>query len=269
MIAEKIQLLGKGLYKDIPDELTLKSIPTVSELDYVGSEDFEATMLDKILPSAVEEKINFHQLLEIDFTWVCRCLRFLNYGPYFTTPSLFCKKCGQVGANGVMVDLRTIGCKTLPEGFTNDVVIKKDEFLDFDKDVHLKLLTIQERINAFKDPLFMKDGKLNREFARLCYSISSIGSEHDVTPINAKVAIEQKFSRPDYLILLETSKELTDYGLRAGGSATCPVCGSEAAYIALVDDRFLRPSVGDIKAGRNDRHARYEEVASGSSSATV
>lgn len=31
-------------------------MPTISELDYVGSEDFEATMLDKILPSAVEEK---------------------------------------------------------------------------------------------------------------------------------------------------------------------------------------------------------------------
>ena len=46
MIAEKIELLGKGLYTDIPDQLTLKAIPTVSELDYVGSEDFEAMMTD-------------------------------------------------------------------------------------------------------------------------------------------------------------------------------------------------------------------------------
>ena len=32
-ISEKITLLGKGLYKDIPDVLTLKAIPTASELD--------------------------------------------------------------------------------------------------------------------------------------------------------------------------------------------------------------------------------------------
>ena len=268
MIAEKIELLGKGLYADIPNELTLKALPTVSELDYVGSEDFEATMLDKILPQAVEEKINFHKLLEIDFTWICRCLRFLNYGPYFTTPSLFCNKCGQVGPNS-MVDLRTVGCTPLPKDFKNDIVIKKDDFIDFKGDVHMKLLTIQERINALKDPLFIKDGKLNREFARLCYSITQIGNERNLTPVQVKLHIEQEFSRPDYLILIDMSKELTNYGLRAGGSATCPVCGGNAAFIALVDDRFLRPTMGDIKAGRNDRRARYEEDAAGSETAAV
>ena len=94
MMSEKIELLGKGLYTDIPDELTLTSIPTASELDYVGSEDFEATMLDKILPQAVEEKINFRNLLEIDFQWLCRCLRILNYGPYYTTNAILCSDCG-------------------------------------------------------------------------------------------------------------------------------------------------------------------------------
>lgn len=39
-VSEKIQLLGKGMYKDIPDELTLNAIPTSAELDYVGGEDF-------------------------------------------------------------------------------------------------------------------------------------------------------------------------------------------------------------------------------------
>ena len=49
-ISEKIQLLGKDVYTDIPGELTLKSIPTGSELDYVGAEDFDEVMLTKILP---------------------------------------------------------------------------------------------------------------------------------------------------------------------------------------------------------------------------
>ena len=134
----------------------------------------------------------------------------------------------------------------------------------------MKLLTIQERINAFQDQLFVTGGKVNREFARLCYSITSIGNEKQVTPINVKLAIEQKLSRADYIILADTAKELSNYGLRAGGSTTCPVCGAKnAAYIALVDDRFLRPSVGDLKAGRNDRRARYDENSARSETAAV
>lgn len=266
MIAEKIELLGKGLYADksIPDVLTLKAIPTSSELDYVGAEDFEEVMLDKILPLAVEENINFHNLLEIDFYWLCRCLRFLNYGPYMTTHALYCTgNCGEVRGEA-RVDMRSVGCKPLPEGFTNDVVIKKNEFLDFKGDVHLHLLTIQEKINAFKDSLFKNaQGQTNREFARLCYSISSIGEEKkDVTPVSVKIAIENQISPADYIVLRERSRELTDYGLRAGGSTVCPRCGKMASFIALVDDRFLRPTLGDIKAGRDDRTARAKEDTS-------
>ena len=66
-ITEKIELLGKGLYSDskIPDKLTLKSIPTASELEYVGAEDFDKVMLEKIFPQAIEEKIDFEKLFEI------------------------------------------------------------------------------------------------------------------------------------------------------------------------------------------------------------
>ena len=56
-LSEKVQLLGAGLYKDIPDEITILSIPTASELDYVGGEDFDSTMLDKIFPKAIEENL--------------------------------------------------------------------------------------------------------------------------------------------------------------------------------------------------------------------
>ena len=58
-LSERVQLLGAGLYTDIPDELTLTSIPTVSELDYVGNEDFDKTMLDSILPKAVPKRSTF------------------------------------------------------------------------------------------------------------------------------------------------------------------------------------------------------------------
>ena len=260
MISEKIQLLGKGLYTDIPDELTLTSIPTASELDYVGSEDFEATMLDKILPQAVAEKVNFRNLLEIDFQWICRCLRLLNYGPYHTTNAIFCSECNKTSYGEYRVDLRTIGCKELPEGFVNEIKVSKDSFLDFEGDIILKLPTIQETMNAYKDKAFINEkGRVNRELARMCYMIKSIKGKKNLTPIEIKMMIQKELTSADYIILKDEISNLTDYGLRAGGSTTCPKCNShDAAFIALVDDRFLRPTLGDLRQWKHDRSSRED-----------
>lgn len=258
MISEKIQLLGKGLYDSIPDELTLTSIPTASELDYVGSEDFEATMLDKILPSAVAEKVNFRNLLEIDFQWVCRCLRLINYGPYHTTNTIYCPDCNKTSYGEFRVDLQTIECKELPEGFTNELVVSKDNFLDFKGDIKLKLPTIQDTMNAYKDKAFMNDkGHVNKELARICYMIKSIKGKTSLTPIEIKMVILNELSSADYIILKNEVAQLTDYGLRAGGSTMCPKCQSkDAAFIALVDDRFLRPTLGDLREWKHSRSTR-------------
>lgn len=260
MLSEKIQLLGKGLYTDIPDELTLTSIPTASELDYVGSEDFEATMLDKILPTAVKEQINFRNLLEIDFQWLCRCLRILNYGPYHTTNTIFCPDCGKTSYGEYRVDLQTIECKPLPEGFTNEMIVSKDEFIDFEGDVVLKLPTIQETMNAYKDKAFINEkGRVNRELARMCYMVKSIKGKKNLTPIEIKMMIQKELSSADYIILKDVVSTMTDYGLRAGGSTMCPKCQSkDAAFIALVDDRFLRPTLGDLREWKHNRSSRQD-----------
>ena len=80
-ISEKVELLGGDYYKDsgIPKVLTLTSIPTASELEYVSAEDFDETMISTILPKAVEEDVDFNKLLEVDYQWVLRCLRIINY----------------------------------------------------------------------------------------------------------------------------------------------------------------------------------------------
>jgi len=270
MVSEKVELLGKGLYDEIPDQLTLKSFPTVTELDYVGSENFEQTMLNDIFPKSIEEQVNFHKLLEIDFQWICRCFRFLNYGPYFTTNTFICDNCGPVRVEA-QVDLRTVGCKPLPEGFTNDVVIKKDEFLDYKKDIHLHLLSIQEALNCREDNLFKRpNGETNTELARICYSMHIIGTDKHVTPVTAKLEIEKNMSPADYKILKAKVVELTDYGLRGGGKCECPQCHSQnAAFLALADDRFFRPTVGDLRKGRDDRSLRGVEITPGDKTETV
>lgn len=256
-ISEKITLLGAGLYKDIPDVLTLKAIPTGSELDYVGGEDFNATMLDIILPKSVEEKVNFRNLLEIDFQWICRCLRILNYGPYHTTNAIYCPDCDQVSRGEYQVDLQTVEVKTLPEGFTNAITVSKDEFIDFDGDIVLSLPTIQEAINAGKDQLFVDgNGDINVPLARLCYMIKSIGGKSKLTPIEIKGIIQKKLSSADFLVLKMRATELTDYGLRAGGKTVCPKCSSKnAAFVALVDDRFFRPTLGNLRTWKANRLA--------------
>lgn len=259
-ISETVELLGKGLYTDIPDTLTLTSIPTASELEYVGSEDFERTMLEVIFPVAIKEDVDFKQLLEIDFHWICRCLRILNYGPYFTSNAIYCSHCGSKYGE-YKVNLETIECKPLPEGFVNDIVISKDEFIDFKEDIHIKLPTIQKMMNAEKDPAFkLSSGRLNRVLSRMCYMISEIGARTTLTPVEIKMFLQNELSPADYVILKEKIEELSDYGLRAGGVAQCPECkGTDATFIAIMDDRFFRPTLGDLREWKNSRNGRKDK----------
>ena len=270
-ISEKIELLGKGLYGNIPDVLTLTSIPTASELDYVGAEDFDKTMLDIILPKAIEEKIDFYKLLELDYYWICRCLRILNYGPYFTTNAIFCGDCGKVSYGEYSVDVRSVNVKPIPEGFVNDVVIKKDEFIDFNKDIHLRLPTIADKLNSDKDKAFQDSkGERNSELARICYCITSIGTDNKLSPIEIKWKVENDLSAADYIVLKTRVYELTDYGLRSGGTCGCPKChGKDASFLAMIDDRFFRPTLGDLRNWKQDRNSGNVENILGSKTNNV
>lgn len=260
-ISESVELLGKGLYNNIPDVLTLSSIPTASELETVGNEDFDKTMLDVILPQAVKEDINFYDLLEIDYQWICRCLRLINYGPYHSTNAIFCDDCGSTSYGDYIVNLETVECKTLPPDFVNDIVISKSEFIDFKGDVHVKLPTIQDMLNARKDKAFQSaDGESNTVLARMCYMISSINGKTNLTPPEIKLVIQDQMSSADYKILKGVVQEVADYGLRAAGTAQCPKCGSNnAVFLAFVDDRFFRPSMGALRKWKDDRNKRREE----------
>lgn len=271
MISEKIELLGKGLYSSIPDVLTLKNIPTASELEYVGSEDFDKTMLESILPASIEESVNLDELLEIDYQWICRCLRLLNYGPYYTTNAIFCSECGNTSYGEYQVNLNTIACNPIPAGFVNDIKISKDEFIDFQGDITLKLPTIRQILNAYKDKAFQTaDGKTNRELARMCYMITSIKGKKNLTPVDIKLMIQNNLSAADYVILKDCVNNLTDFGLRAGGTAQCPKCGDKhAAFIALADDKFFRPTVGNLKQWKHDKRSGADKDVSGNTSADV
>ena len=269
MVTERIELLGKGLYDKIPDVLTLRSIPTTSELEYVGADEFDKTMLESVFPVAIAEfeskELNPYDLLELDYRWICRCLRILNYGPFYTTNALFCEDCGKTSHGEYQVNLNTVNCVQFPEGFVNDLTITKDEFIDFDEDVTLKLPTIKEILSAYKDSTFaMKNGDINLELARMCYMIKSIGTSVNLNPVETKVLIQSQFSPADYMLLKDAINKVTDYGLRAGGSTICPKCGSpKGGFIAISDERFFRPTVGDLKMWKQDKHKRVEASKAG------
>lgn len=255
-ITEKIELLGHGLYTDIPDVLTLKSLPTSSELDYVSAEDYQQTMLDKILPKAVEEQIDFYKLLDIDYQWICRCLRMLNYGPFYTTNAIFCPNCGSVNGE-YRVSLENVPWVCLPDGFVNDIVISRDEFIDFNEDIHIHLLTVGEGVELAKDKMF-QDAFGNRDtgLATLCYMIHKIGTSGRLTPVEIRNILLNDLSPADYRILKELSRENTNYGLRVGGECSCPKCNSkDARFFALLDDKFFRPSLGDLREWKHTRGA--------------
>ena len=268
-LSEKITLLGKNLYKDIPDELTLQAIPTASELEYVSAEDFDTVMLEKVLPSAVKEKINFNNLLEMDYYWILRCLRILNYGPYFTTNTIYCPDCG-LSTGEYRANLETVPTIPLPESLTeNDIVIDRNNFISYSDNVHIHLLTIKERMNADKDNFFKdEEGNVNTELSRICYMINQIGTQDGMTPIDVKTFINQKLEPADYLILKAKIKEATDYGLRGGGNVKCPKCGNvEGTFIAYINPRYFRPTLGDLQAWKLDRTERRNKEGSKGTSA--
>ena len=252
MLSEKIELLGTGVYKDIPSTLTVKSINTNTEIDKAGAEDFDKVMLDKILPAAVEEKINFRNLLEIDYEWLLRCLRFVNYGPYYTVNRVLCDECRTVSSTEQEVDLRTVNVNTLPEGFDNHIVISKDDFIEFDGDIEIHLLTIQERINSENDKMFQAEGRKDSELARICYMITKMKGKN-VDPLSAKLTIE-KMIDADYKILKAKIAESTNYGLTISGKCTCPNCKSNNAnFVVFTDAKFFRPTLADLKAWKKSR----------------
>lgn len=263
-LTEQVELLGKGLYTDIPDTLTLKSIPTASELDYVGAEDFDNVMLTKILPQVIEENIDPKQLLEIDYSWILRALRILNYGPYIEVGAIFCDNCDEVSHGQYQVNIESVPVKTLPENFVNSITISKEEFIFFDKDIEIELPTIQKMLNSEKDNQF-KDalGNYNRKFARMCYMIKSIGGE-TLDPVQIRLTLQNKMEPADYAILSERIQELADYGLRAGGSCVCPKCHhKEAAFITFIDEKFFRPTVACLRRWASDRSQREKEKLQG------
>ena len=54
---------------------------------------------------------------------------------------------------------------------------------------------------------------------------------------------------PNCQLVKQFIDDLTDYGLRGGGYCQCPRCHSNnAAFVALADDRFFRPTVGNLSS---------------------
>ena len=162
------------------------------------------------------------------------------------------------------MNLNTVGCIPLPDGFVNEITISRNEFIDYNGDIKLKLPTIRQVLSAYKDKAFKRsDGRTNRELARICYMISSISGKTTFTPVEIKMVIQTELSSADYKILVSTVDELADFGLRAGGSAQCPKCHSkDAAFIALVDDRFFRPTLGNLRTWRDSEDSGRDKDAS-------
>lgn len=251
MLSEKVVLIARDAYSTIPNELNVNAVPTATELEYVGAEDFDKAMVNDVLPKVVDdsEGMDFSELYDFDYDWLCRCLRLKSYGPYFTTNRIFCPDCNDVHRGEYQVDLRSVPITPMPKGFVNDLTVDAEEFIDCKDRISFKLLTVKDKMHIDQDTMFDRsDGTKNLSLARLCYQIKSIGNQKDMTPLDVRQYITKKMSAADYEILKDCVAKLTNFGMHVMGYTACPVCGSKNAYyIALQQDKFFRPSVGDIK----------------------
>lgn len=251
MLSESVVLLGQNMYKTIPNTININAVPTASELEYVGAEDFDRTMVMSIFPKVVDNSdgMDFTELLEIDYDWICRCLRIKSYGPYITTNRIYCNDCNEAHKGDYQVDLRNVGITPLPDNASKVIRIDSDEFLECKDDFELNLLTMNDKLVQQQDSMFdRKDGTRDGALANICYMVKRIGSEEGITPIDVRNYIMNKLSAVDYEILKTIVSEKTNFGLHVMGNVECPVChGKDAYFIALRQDKFFRPSMGDIK----------------------
>jgi len=241
-ISEKLQLLCK--YDNIPSELTISAILTEDELRYVGDESFLDLMLTVILPKVVAEDVDFYKLFEIDFNWICRCLRILSFGPIYTTNSIFCDSCHNTTYGEYKVNLNSVKCIPIPDDTPEIMRVSKHEFIDFDKDIFFKLPTIGEIQNMMKNQLFIrKDTVIDALLGRLCCMITCIGDQVDISDKSILDIFKNKMISADYQILRAIINQMTNFGLESCGKTQCPRCKSiDATFIALPDDRYyVRP----------------------------
>lgn len=238
-ISERVELLST--YTDIPHVLTLSAMSTELELELVSNEDYNATMLDIIFPKLVQGDINFRHLLEIDYQWLCRCLRILSYGSEVTIRSIICDECGSTSQGEYKIDIRLVECKPLPQGFVNNFIIQPESFLDESIGyVSFHLPTVDE-YTKITDSLREFDS--NPMFSRICHVIDSIGNVRFDSPEAVKLFIQDNISAADYQVLCSTVMRMSDYGLKSYGDIVCPKCKKPGAkFLALADDiYFIRP----------------------------
>ena len=96
----------------------------------------------------------------------------------------------------------------------------------------------------------------------MCYMITSIGGQR-LDPVSIRINLQKELDPADYIILQEKISELEDYGLRGGGTTTCPACKSkEAAFIAFTDERLFRPDLACLREWKHDRDRRKSEDVS-------
>ena len=261
-MTEQVSLMGAGLYDGIPDTITISELPTASELDYVAADDFHEVMLTKILPKCIEEDFDPKKLFEFDYYWVLRCLRIMNYGPYVEVGRIFCANCNEYTDGPFQCDVTAVESKPVPPNVRDMLHISRNEFMNFQKDVDLKLLTIQDVLNSRKDKQFQDAlGNHDSSFARLCYEITAIGGI-PADPVSTRTTIKSELSPADYRILQAVSRELLDFGLRSGGKVrhTCTNCGSDdGRFFVFVDEQFFRPSLDSLREWRKNRDRREDD----------
>lgn len=237
-LSEKVSLLST--YPDIPSVLTISAITTEHELELVSSEDYDRTMIDSIFPKVIKEDIEFYTLLEIDYQWLCRCIRMLSYGNEVTARSIICDDCEAVCQGEYKVDFRYVDCKPLPVGFNNQCKVQTWETFDESIFVRFHLLTIREYLDVL-DTLYLYDN--NAVLSRVCHMIDKVNDIQLDNPVKAKEYILNTMSAAEYQMICNQMLQRADYGLRSYGSIKCPKCKSNnARFLMLPNDiYFTRP----------------------------
>lgn len=243
-IQEKFKLPSKGkLYKDVPEELTLRSMTTEEELRRLSQRGRQYQKLCDILDACIIETmpISTYDMCLGDYQALIYGLRTVTYGSNCFNPTI-CPKCGKVNKHEVdLFKLKLIEFEDFkPEDL--EVVLPRTQ-----KKVTLKIQTprmldeIEKEVEDFKSKNPESDLDMNFLYT-LKHSIEYVDGVH-YDPIKMESFL-RKLPMADTNVLIQKTVKINDkVGIDTSITEKCDSCGSLYDATFRINSEFFGPTI--------------------------
>lgn len=235
----KLPTLGY-LYKNIPGEITVRSLTTQDEKKLYGS--MSSKTVSQVIQGAITEpsNIDLGEILPMDEVFILLMIRIASYGPEYTIRGK-CPTCGK--KHDYHVNLNELDVTYLNEDFKEPIKLTLPRS---QAEVEIKLLrkkdndAIENRVKRMSKKSNQVDPEELAYTLRLARMIVSINGNSELEE-NQILTFINKLQSYDSLYIRDAVDELVDCGVDSVFNVECPSCGEEFDLAFTINSEFFRP----------------------------